>query len=312
MIYVIDYGLNNLFELFKNDYGTLKCKIGETEFELRKDPITLTSIPDKIFWKVELQKRISHYEFGEKTLSIDERSAMWLDLRKNGAWAGEDDDVWVFETREDKLKFDEFERDWKPVFTEPEIRWEDVEFQVIKKQFIEEKYRPFIESQIVIETRHDKVEAICTYSPNFDTMFRKQAIELGFVEVEDKTFADNTNGTKFSLHCGYKFSKCNGGYVNKFFENKGLFVAKKGTYDECVVAFERDYNAIASYLNLQVQIIEQKSLEPLMVKIVYDSIVSIKISANRVDSMKSTRSDYNQLLKLIAQLEQMLLKGLNN
>lgn len=308
MIYIIDYGLNNLFELFKNDYGTLKCKIGEIEFELGNDPITLTSISDKIFKKVELLKRIGHYEFDGKILSNEDRSTQWRELRKNGFYDGEDNDIWVFDTREDKLKFEEFERNWKPVFLEPEVRWDEVEFQVIRKQFIEEKHRPFIESQIVIETRPDKVEAICTYSPNFDMMFRKQAIELGFAEIEHKTFDASTKGKKFSFHSGIKYSKCNDEYVSKFFENKGLFNSKKGTYDDCVTSFERDYNAIATYLNLQVQTIEKIEIEPLMIRTVYDAILNIKSTANKIDSMKATRSDLNSLLKQISALETKLLE----
>ncbi len=243
MIYIIDYGLNNLFELFKNDYGTLKCRIGVVDFELGQNPITLTKIPEKIFKKVELSKRIGHYEFDGKILSIEDRTDLWKELRKNGFYDGEDDDVWVFETREDKLKFEEFERNWKPVYLEPEIRWDEVEFQMIKKQFIEEKYRPFIQSQIVIENRPDKVEAICTYSPNFEMMFRKQANELGFIEVEDKSFTDHTKGKKFSFHSGIRFSKCNNEYVNKFFENKGLFNSKEKAIN---LLKDNDYTGIIS------------------------------------------------------------------
>lgn len=34
MIYIIDYGLNNLFELLRDDYGTLEVKIDNDEFTL--------------------------------------------------------------------------------------------------------------------------------------------------------------------------------------------------------------------------------------------------------------------------------------
>lgn len=310
MIYIIDYGLGNLFELMRDDYGTLDVKIDGDEFSLTKDKsFSLTKIPEIISKKTVLPKRIGHYEYNGQVLSADERSVIWSDLRKNGFWDGEDDDVWVFDTREDKLKFEEFERECKPVYLEPEVKWDEVEFQVIKKQFVEEKYRPFIESQIVISNNPSKVEAICHYSPNFEQLFRKQAIGLGFVEVEDKTFGDNTKGKKFSFHTGIRFSKCNGEYVNKFFEGKRLFEPKKGTYNDCIIAFERDFNAISSYLNLQLQAIEGVKLESATVKAVYDALIEIKMTANRVDSMKATRSEYNSLLKRISALE---LKLLNN
>ena len=128
-----------------------------------------------------------------------------------------------------------------------------------------------------------------------------------FVEVEDKSFADNTKGKKFSFHSGIKFSKCNAEYVSRFFENKGWFISKKGTYEDCIASFERDYNAIATYLNLQVQAIDGKAMEPLMVKTVYDAIINIKSTANRVDSMKATRTDYKSLLNQISALEVKLL-----
>ena len=139
MIYIIDYGLNNLFELLRDDYGTLEVKIDNDEFTLTKDKsFTISKIPEKIFKKTILQRRIGHYDYNSQILSIEERSVIWSDLRKNGFWDGEDEDIWVFDTREDKTKFEEFERNCKPLFLEPEIIWDEVEFRFIKKQWIEE------------------------------------------------------------------------------------------------------------------------------------------------------------------------------
>ena len=310
MIYIIDYGLNNLFELLRDDYGTLEVKIDNDEFTLTKDKsFTISKIPEKIFKKTILQRRIGHYDYNGQILSIEERSVIWSDLRKNGFWDGEDEDIWVFDTREDKTKFEEFERNCKPLFLEPEIIWDEVEFRVIKKQWIEEKYRPFIVSQIVISNNPANVKAICEYSPSFEQMFKKYAIELGFIEVEDKSFTDNTKGKKFSFHSGIRFSKCNGEYVTKFFENRYLFVPKKGTYEECIASFERDFNAIANYLNLQLASIENKQMEPLAIKKCYDLVQNIESVAGKVDSMKSTRSEYNSLFKLITNLKTLLLEA---
>ena len=306
MIYIIDYGLKDLFEIFKRGYGSDIVRIGDIEFTLSEQPVTLTEIPSQLFKKVSLPTRVGHFEFEGQTMSIDEYNSKWKELTKN-RYYDDDEDRYIFETREDKSNFEEFERNWKPIHLEPEIKWEETSFEVIRKQFIEEKYRPFIKSQIVISNRSDKVESICQYYPNFDQMFKKIGNEYGFVEVEDKPFTDHTKGKKFSFHSGIKYSKCNGEYVTKFFENKGLFVDKKGTYEDCIIAFERDYNAISTYLKLQSSMIDQKELSPLTLKECYDLIQSIKSTARKVDSMKLTRSDYNNLLKLISSLEEKIL-----
>lgn len=307
MIYIIDYGLKNLYEIFKQGYGSEIVKIGDNEVTLSQQLMTLTEIPDKILKKIILQKRIEHYEYNSQVLTNEEWLEQWKKLRKNGFWDGEDEDIWVFDTREDKSNFEEFERNWKPIYLEPEIKWEETSFEIIKKQFIEEKYRPFIVSQIVITNNSGKVESICQYYPSFEQMFRKIGNDYGFIEVEDKSFSDNTKGKKFSFHSGIKYSKCNGEYVTKFFENKGLFSDKKGTYEDCIVAFERDYNAISTYLKLQLAKINQKEISSLTLKECYDLIQHIKSTARNVDSMKSTRSEYNSLLKLISSLEEKIL-----
>jgi hypothetical protein len=93
-------------------------------------------------------------------------------------------------------------------------------------------------------------------------------------------------------------------YAREHFESKLLEMT--GTFDQCVTAFDRDYNAIYSYLNLVNQELEGKQIEPLTAKAVYDMILECKKNANAVDSMKSTRDEYKRLLASLVKIENKL------
>ena len=57
MIYIIDYGLKNLYEIFKQGYGSEIVKIGDNEVTLSQQLMTLTEIPDKILKKNNSTKK---------------------------------------------------------------------------------------------------------------------------------------------------------------------------------------------------------------------------------------------------------------
>lgn len=309
MLFIIDYGLNGLFELQQTGFSTLNLKIGGYEFELSNLPMTVTEIPTEILIKKTYSPSVSHYEFDGVRLSVldynTERKKMELPR-----YYDDDDDRYVFNTKEEKEAYDQFIRNWKAIYTEPETRYEPIQFEVVRKQWIPEKYRPFISSQIVIPSgwgsEQKKVEAICVYSGGFGKMFKKIADEIGFQELTQSTPYNDTKGKKYHLNNGIEYTHCNGQYVTKYFENQYLFNTVKGTFDQCVTAFDRDYNAIYSYLNLVNQELEGKQIEPLTAKAVYDMILECKKNANAVDSMKSTRDEYKRLLASLVKIENKL------
>lgn len=308
MIYIIDYGFTNLFEILSTQSTDL-LKIGEIEFKLHRDePMTIASIPSQIFKQVALPSRIGHYKNGDETMSVVGYQAKYKELIKYRYW---DDDLErdVFETREELKQYEDFMASWKPVYLEPETNWEIIEFEVIKKQFIEEKYRPIIVSQISVNSNPGVVESICKYNPSFEMMFRQIANGMGFVEIPDKMSVD-TKGKKYSFNSGTRFSKCNDQYVSKFFEKQGtIFTPQKGLYEDCVKSFERDYNVIYQYINMVAQTVDNVAIAPLLVGELYEMIDNCITYANKVDSMKSTRDSYKALLQQLSKVKNRLLSG---
>ena len=307
MLFIIDYGLNGLFELRAYGAGTtLNLKIGDYEFKLENFPITITEIPTEILIRKQYPDAISHYEFDGSRLSVLDYKTVCSQLAAF-RYYDEDEDRWLFDTKEEKEAYDQFIRSWKAVYTEPESRYEPTQFEIIRKQWIPEKYRPFITSQIVIPTvsrnEQQRVEAICVYSGGFSGMFKKIADELGFTPVLNSS--SDTKGKKYHLNES-RFTQCNGQYVSKYFGGGNLFCTMTGSFDQCVSAFDRDYNAIYSYLNLVNQEIEGKQIEPLTAKAVYDMILECKQYANAVDSMKSTRDAHKRLLASLVNIENKL------
>lgn len=317
MIYIIDYGLKDLFEIrYHSNYGSIDIKIEDQEFTLSaNNPMTISSFPTEILLKTSMPSQIIGYETisGETQITVETYKEKLAVLKSFGSY--DDDGNFIFETREDKTNYDAFTSNWKPIYSEQETIWETIEYKIIYKQYVDEYLQPFITSQIVIPVdsfykksdERTPITAICEYKPNFTMLFRQIANKFGFVEVEDKTFLDNTIGKKYSIHDGIKYSKCNGQYLTKYFENRDIFRPTKGTYDDCVKSYNRDYDTINSYIQLQIKHIEGKGLELTTAKIILDLILDLQTKYHKIDSMKSTRDEYRQMGKLIKDIETKLL-----
>jgi hypothetical protein len=306
-VYIIDYKEKNLFEIFHDSREPVELRNGQTEFSI--DPnqkITIDCIPESLEYKQHHPKTISHYSNGTEIIDMDEYKRRHGALRETGFY--NDDDDFIFETREDKKRYDEFIVEWEKVYNDEYFEWIDRPFKIIYKQHIPERYSELIQSQVLFRFSNtdEPVKAICEYRPSFEWMMREIGSKLGFEEVVKDTFSKNTKGKKYSLCDGITYSKVNDSYVTSYFKDKRLFFAEKGTYDQCVTAFERDYSAIQTYLKLVKAQIDQIPINTTTAKEIIDELGYLKQQLNRIEPKNSHRTQFFTAVNKIDEINEKL------
>lgn len=306
MIQVVNYQ-NELYGISQTlDWGgsPLYLKINEVEFILPlKTELTITEIPKEIFQKKVISPEVTGYvDANGNTLRVDEFKNTLAEFNKLKVW-DDDAEESIWETKEDKLNHEAFLNTWKPVYSEQKIEWIPVEFEVVIKQHVPDKYRSFITSSIILETRtiegnsfNKCKKAICSYFTNAATMVRMVANELGFniVENEYKTEGKNICISKHSDSI-LRFSKVNGNYFKIGEEVWKKYRNVTGTLEQCIAQYEWEYKQIYNYLLGVRNTIENKTINLEERKELLELLDKAAIHYNKVNSMKSTRNYYNEL-----------------
>lgn len=307
MIQVIDYQTDNLYGLIIHDYRGLEVKINNVEFKLdHQKEATITSLPDKIFKKVSVPAQIEGYINTEgRIMSVEEWNAENTRLKSFKEYDNDSEElIWV--TKEDKVIYDDFIKEWTPVYSKPEIVWKEENFEIVVKEFIPEKYKDFIKSSIIINTENKvgHYKAICTYYPNPSLTIRKVGLDLGFIEVPDKNFSDNTLGKHFSISNTnpLEYSRVNNVFLS-LSKNYAIFRECKGSLEHCIEQYQKDYNLVYNKFLIQKNLIENKQIDPEERKELYTLLERCLSAYNRIDASKRTMSDYNSLGKTLISLK---------
>lgn len=306
MIQVVDYQneLYGISQTLEWCGGSLNLKIGEVEFTLPlKTELTITEIPKEIFQKKVISPEVTGYvdKFGN-SIRVDEFKGALTEFNKLKVW-DDDAEESIWETKEDKTNYEFFLSNWKPVYSEQKIEWIPVEFEVVIKQHVPDKYKSFITSSIILETRtiegnsfNKCKKAICSYFTNPAAMIRMVANELGFniVENENKTEGKNISIYKIADSV-LRFSKVNGNYFRIGEEVWRMYRNVTGTLEQCIAQYEWEYKQIYDYLLGVRNTIENKTISPEERKELLELLEKGLSQYNKVDSMKSTRTYYNEL-----------------
>ena len=308
MIQVIDYqnGLVGIRAI--NAYNSLKLKIGSAMFELDRSELTLSELPTKIFKRYTVPSKIDHYiDENNYSLTVNDYNTAIRQLKSFGY--EDDNDNFIWETREDKENYDKFRASWKPVYSEEVIGWEPVQFEIVKKQHIPDKYKGWIESSIIIESMPSErvYKAICTYTSNPTNMIREIAAELGFEIVTDE---NRTTGMKLFIYhirdSVLRFSKVNGNYFKIPEDIWKQYRNKSGTLEECIAKFDWEWKQIHDYLRGVSNVINNKGIDyserAHLVELIDESIRHYR----SIDSMKSTRESYRSLGNVLNVLKRKL------
>lgn len=318
MIQVVDYQ-NELYGISQTlDWGgnALNLKIGEVEFTLPlKTELTITEIPKEIFQKKVISPEVTGYvDTNGNTLRVDEFKNMLTYFNTLKVW-DDDTEESIWETKEDKINYETFINTWKPVYSEQKIEWIPVEFEVVVKQHVPDKYRSFITSGIITEVRTIQnnpnnrcKKAICYYNTNPTTMIKMVANELGFniVENEHKTEGKNIFIYKISDSV-LRFSKVNGNYFKIGEEIWKKYKNVTGTLEQCVAQYEWEYKQIYDYLVGVRNTIENKTINPEERKELLELLNTAQSQYYKVDSMKSSRDYYRNLGTTLTSIKNKLL-----
>lgn len=300
---VIDYGLENIFRI----QVECNCKIDGTDFT--RGLYSTDRIPKEVLVEKSINSPYWAYKLNNERVSEEDSFKIGLlleDIKTTGKLR---DDDGMFPTREDLAKYDDMTYALNSRFVlvnHYEKIYEPIEFEIVKKQHIEDKYSDFIVSDVVktysgYPNYTEGYKAICTYNRNFAMMFRQIANKHGFTEVPDETFADNTKGMKYSISntTPHRYTKCNNVFVSekfKQFESKCF----EETYEKCVAIFNKDYQDIENFILLRKADVEGKPL--LNAAKVIESLELIKGIWYKVSVSKTQRTDYNSILHRINKL----------
>lgn len=264
--------------------------------------INLLELPKSII-KIQKTNKLDFFSNSVSQISVEEHAILLKELRSKGY---DDDDGWVFEDIEDEIRHRRFLNEWSGVYKEHleeiEEEWEVFEYPESKNKYIN-SYR----------TIGKGLEPIFNYTPNPVQMLRDIAKEFGFEEVSDQTFKDVTRGKKFSIssHSGIDYAKFNDNYLFTG-NNKIGFFGITGTYQECEARFQTDWNKIYNKVKESYILLENDPLTDIKSAWVLKVLQNIKEKANKVDSVKKTYSEQNNLLKYINDKLSEFVKSYNN
>lgn len=313
MLQIINYQ-DEIFGLYNPETcGKLDLKIGETEFTLHaRSEITLTSIPEVIFQKIVKHASVSHYINGDNTLTVDAYKDEYRRLRSFMTEDDDGNDIW--ETREDKNAFDVFTSSWKPVYSEPSVEWVPIEFDVVMKERVPEKYQKYITSSTIVvsegsgASRADKYKSVCTYQSSAYQVLVQAANALGF-EIVGKN--EKSDGMKIEIGWSgtdcLRFSKVNNDYISipEAFR-KRIGMQHKGTLEYCIQEFESEYKVIYEYLEGLANTIQNRKVSESERADLLKTVEACISNYHSVETMKSTRDKYRWLGESLNQLKRKI------
>lgn len=159
-------------------------------------------------------------------LTIEQRDTLLVELTKV---ADQTEYGWDWPDLESEFEYRKFLEQWQKVEEGYEER---VEYGIDIELFPESPFpsiKPF-------RLAGKDVKPLFEYTPNLLGLVHEVAREFSYVQVEDKTFGDNTERKKWSVssHSGIEYLKLNGNYAWTGNKNKPDFRGvSAGTLEEC-------------------------------------------------------------------------------
>lgn len=287
-VLVMDYGYKDMYRVYVNIHTGVSFRInGNDNFIVTpREYFTIGEKVTKVEYLELINGNVSHYSNRDgKQISIDE----FINLRKEVDSKSEYDDeqeVTVFDTKEAK-ELNAYLNTFKPEYLPSMERWTEIEFREVKKILVEKRYEDYIISDIHLG--YGEIKPICTYVRDRIKMAVKLLKEKGY---ENKNLPYDAPIQKVYTDAGGAIFVHKGPTIKSDcrIENKNAYLPNKtvGTYQECVNAFEKDYEEINSAINLHAAKCSTDKMNP-------DSLASVikgleKIQADIQDLNKHTKS----------------------
>lgn len=249
--------------------------------------------PPEYAWKYVTNKLKDHYEVGDSSITIEEYEKALKVI------TGDCQCDPVFSTLEEEYAYKKFLQDHKLVYRDEVVR------EPIRLDFQEfgDSKNKYIQSHRFIG--RDLEKCLYQYTPNSVQMAREIATSLGFKEVEDKTWNENTKGMFFSIpsHSGIDYMKVNGQYVQTGNNKIRLGSIHAGTLKECEEAFNKDWRGLERIF------IEQKSLithPEFDSQAVFEGLIKIEGRIRSINYKSSSRMEWVSAIRAVEDLKESI------
>lgn len=308
---VIDFNYNDLFMLRKTTVGKLSLLVNEQEVSITHDsPISLFKIPEVIY-QVITDISITSYSHTDDSGNVTSLTKEGYELARvnllKNAEIDEDGDV-LWDTKGDKKNYDTFISSWIPEYTTIKL-YKEVPFEVIKKEFVPDKYKDFIYSSLVVgdsKGHHVPFKAICHYVSNFDKMASIVTKELGFSILPTTTNLLATKGKKCIIS-GLTGTRINGGYVN-FDTKSSSFKPFYGSLVDCIERYNDDYSVIKEKFTSIANLIDYPEVTTIEREEISNEIDKCIKSLKNINSKQQTADEYDSLMVRLLNLSNKIKK----
>lgn len=247
--------------------------------------------PPEYSWKYTTNKIKDHYEVGGSSITIEEYEKALKEI------TGDCQCDPTFSTLEEEYAYKKFLQDHKLVYRDEVVR------EPIRLDFQEfgDSKNKYILSYRFIGKDWDK--CLYRYAPNSVQMAREIATGLGFKEVEDKTWNENTKGMFFSIpsHSGIEYMKVNGTYACTGNNKIRLGSIHAGTLKECEDAFNKDWKSLERIFIEQKGLITHPEFDS---QAVFDGLVKIEGRIRSIGYKSSSRMEWVGAIRAVEDLKE--------
>lgn len=258
---VHDYLIPNLYRVLIK-YSSDVYKINDIDQEFGKGEYTINEEVKSV--KKKTQRNITEYykdAEGER-MSIEEYNALKEKLHNERVW-DEEQETYVYDTKETKELFNRIIT-FLPMYSPTVTEWVDVPFTVFKKQFVEEKYKDFIASDIILGY---STKSICTYNRNMTEMAKRELEQREYKQVHSTTYKDDPQKTYRLI--GDTLFLTGGGTLKLQIDSS--FVE---SYENCVKKYEDDLRTIKNVLDFHSLCVNNVKANKAQIKSIVEKLTS--------------------------------------
>lgn len=249
-VIIIDYGYKDMYRVYVKHFYKPYFRLNENDdfIVTTQDYFTIGEKVTKVEYLQLINGAVSHYinNNGDQ-LSPDGYSKLRAEVISKSEY-DEDQEITVFDTKEAK-ELNTYLQTFKPEYFPPVEKWTEFKFKEVRKILVEKRYEDYIISDIQIGMT--EVNPICTYVRDRKKMAEKILKEKGY---ENKNLAYDAPIQKVYKDIGDAIFIHKGPTIKPDcrIENKHAYLPNRitATYQECIDAFEKDYEEIISAINL--------------------------------------------------------------
>lgn len=311
-VFVIDYGYKDMYRVYVKSFANSCFRLNENDDFIitSQEYFTIGEKVTKVEYLQLINGAVSHYTNNNgDQLSADKYAQLRTEVNSKSEY-DEEQEITVFDTKEVK-ELNAYLNTFKPEYFPAVEKWTEFEFKEIKKILVEKRYEDYIISDIQLGMT--EIKPICTYVRDRKKMAEKILKEKGY---ENKNLAYDAPIQKVYKDIGDAIFIHKGPTIKPDcrIENKNAYLPNKvtATYQECVDAFEKDYEEILSAINLHSAKCSNEKMEPDSLANVIQAFDKIQNELQELDKhIKSNTAIYitRDIYSFISKFKTELVNG---